>query len=295
MRRGPKLPPWVKRLRQRGEYAAFRIVAFIFTALTLETASTFSAWGWRTIAPLLPRHKRALANLQLAFPEKTADERERIARAMWSSLGSTFGEFFHMDQILAEKRIAMEPAAFFDDLAKGPSFVVCGLHFGNWEITSQVGLRIGLPISGTYKAAENPLVDAWVTARRAKMYPGGLFDKSPATARKMLRIAREGGYPAFLGDLRERAGVPTIFFGSKAMSNPFPALVARSLDRPIYAACIRRLPGTLFEARLERIDPPRTSDRAADVQAMTQALQSVFEAFIRETPEQWMWAHRRWE
>jgi len=289
------LPVWVIRIRERLEYLALRIVAFVFSALPLETASAFSAWGWRTIAPLLPRHQRALDNLKLAFPEKTEQERERIARAMWASLGSTFAEFFHMDQILAEKRIAMEPAEFFEALRKGPSFVICAPHLGNWEINSQVGLRLGLPISGTYKAAENPLVDKYITALRAPMYPGGLFDKSPATARKMLRIAREGGYPAFLGDLRERAGVPTIFFGHKAMSNPFPALIARVANMPIYAACVRRLPGARFEMRIARVETPRTNDRDADVQAMTQAVQSVFETFIRETPEQWMWAHRRWD
>ena len=289
------MPVWVIRCRQRLEYAAFRLVAFVFTTLPLETASSFSAWGWRTIAPWLPRHKRALANLKLAFPEKSDAERERIARAMWASLGHTFGEFFHMEQILAEKRIAMEPPEFFEAIAKGPPFVICALHLGNWEISSQLGLRIGLPIAGTYKAAENPLVDKWITAHRAKMYPGGLYDKSSATARKMLRIAHEGGYPAFLADLRERRGVPTTFFGHTAMSNSFPALIARSLNRPIYAACVRRLPGTMFEARVERIEPPRSNDREADVQAMTQALQTVFEGFIRETPEQWMWAHRRWD
>jgi KDO2-lipid IV(A) lauroyltransferase len=282
-------------MRERLEYWAFRLVAFIFTALPLEIASSLSAWGWRAIAPLLPRHKRALDNLKLAFPEKTDKERERIARAMWASLGRTFAEFFHMDQILAEKRIAMEPAELFEKIRNGPPFVICTLHLGNWEICSQVGLRIGLPIAGTYKAAENPLVDRYITAIRAPMYPGGLFDKSSATARKMLRIAREGGYPAFLGDLRERGGVPTMFFGRKAMSNLFPALIARTLNLPIYAACVRRLPGTRFETRVERIEPPRTNDRDADVQAMTQALQSVFETFIRETPEQWMWAHRRWD
>ena len=286
---------WVARSRERIEYAAFRVVAFVFGVLPLEVAAAFSDWGWRTIAPWLPRHQRALENLRHAFPDMSAGERERIARAMWGHLGRTFAEFFHMQQILEEKRIAMEPVECFEALRKGPPFVICALHLGNWEISSQVGLRLGLPISGTYKAAENPLVDAWILARRAPMYPGGLHEKSPAAARKMLRIAREGGYPAFLADLRERAGVPTTFFDREAMSNPFPALIARSANLPIYAACVRRLPGSRFEMRVARVETPRTHDRDADVRAATQAVQSAFETFIRETPEQWMWAHRRWD
>jgi lauroyl/myristoyl acyltransferase len=39
---------------------------------------------------------------------------------------------------------------------------------------------------------------------------------------------------------------------------------------------------------------PRTDDHAADAVAGTAALQAQFEAFIRQAPEQWMWAHRKW-
>ncbi len=39
------------------------------------------------VAPRNRRHQRALANLAIAFPEKTEAERDRIARAMWGNLG----------------------------------------------------------------------------------------------------------------------------------------------------------------------------------------------------------------
>ena len=289
------MPAWVTRLRERLEFAAFRLVAFVFTALPLETAAAFSAWGWRTVAPWLPRHQRALDNLRHAFPERSAADRERIARAMWGHLGRTFAEFFHMEQILKEERIALEPFETFEKIANGPPFVICAPHLGNWEICSQAGLRFGLPIAGTYQALTNPLVDKWTLDLRKSMYPGGLYEKSSATARVMLRKAREGGYPAFVADLRERNGVPTLFFGRVAMATPFPAMIARNANIPLYAACVRRLPGTRFEMRIVRLETPRTHDRDADVRAATQAVQSAFETFIRETPEQWMWAHRRWD
>ena len=286
---------WVTRLQQRLVYAGFLIVAFVFTAIPLEAASAFSAWSWGLFAPLLPRHKRALENLRLAYPDMSLDERERIVRSMWTHLGRTFAEFFHMPEIMAGQRIALEPLEAFESLVKGPPFVICSPHLGNWELCSQAALRFGLPVAGTYQALTNPFVDKWILDWRKPMYPGGLYEKSPATARTMLRKAREGGYPAFIADLRERNGVATTFFGRKAMSTPFPALIARSAHMPIYATCVRRLPGSRFEMRIKRLDTPRTEDREADVQAATQALQSAFEAFIRETPDQWMWAHRRWD
>ena len=49
-----------------------------------------------------------------------------------------------------------------------------------------------------------------------------------------------------------------------------------------------------FSLRIEKIEIPKTADRDADVRAATARAAGEFEEFIREAPEQWMWAHRRW-
>ena len=282
--------------RERLEFLAFRLVAAAGEALPLETASAWSGWCWRMVAPRLKRHRRALENLELAYPEMSPAERQKIAVAMWDNLGRTFAEFFHLAKIPAEGRLALEPFERFEAIAKGGPFVVCVLHMGNWELCSQAGLRFGVPIAGVYRGLSNPLIDAWTFQMRAPMYPGGLFEKTSSTARTMLRIAREGGYPCFVADQREGAsGVPTILFGHRATSNSFPAAIARTVGVPLYAARVLRKPGVRFTMRIEPVEAPRTNDRDADVRAATQNLQSRFEEFIREAPEQWMWAHRRWD
>jgi Kdo2-lipid IVA lauroyltransferase/acyltransferase len=281
--------------REKLEFAGFRLVAAAGAALPLETASAWSGWCWRLVAPRLKRHRRALDNLALAYPEMSADERQRVAVAMWDNLGRTFAEFFHLPEILAEERLALEPFERFEAIAKGGPFVVCVLHMGNWELCSQAGLRFGVPLAGFYRGLSNPLIDAWILQKRAPMYPGGLFEKTPGTIRALLRLAKEGGYPAFVADQREGRGVETTFFGHPAMSTPFPALIARTVGMPLYAARVLRKPGVRFTMRIEPVEAPRTADRDADVRAATQGVQSRFEEFVREAPEQWMWAHRRWD
>ena len=128
-----------------------------------------------------------------------------------------------------------------------------------------------------------------------QLYPGGLFDKSPMTSRALIKLARAGGYPCFVADLREGRGIAVPFFGRPASSNPFPALIARVAEIPLYAAAVVRTKGAHFVMRVEPVEVPRGGDRDADVLATTAALQARFEQFIRDTPEQWMWAHRRWD
>ena len=283
------------RLRHRLEYAGFRVAAAILTALPLDWSSAVSGRLWRLVAPRLKRQKRALDNLALALPELSEADRRRITLAMWDNLGRSFAEFFHLDEIVREGRIALEPFERFEAVAKGGPFVVCTLHLGNWELASQAGLRFGLPLAGVYQRLTNPLVDRWLYERRRPLYPGGLFDKSPATARALLKLARAGGYPAFVADLREGRGIEAPFFGRPAWSNPFPALVARTAAIPVYAAAVVRTKGAHFAMRVEPVAVSRSGDRDADVKATTAAIQARFEEFIRAAPEQWMWAHRRWD
>jgi Kdo2-lipid IVA lauroyltransferase/acyltransferase len=282
-------------LRFRLEYAGFRVLQAGARATPLETASRLSGLAWRLVAPRLYRQERALKNLSLAYPGLSLEERKKLAADMWENLGRTFAESFHLKRIVAEGRIRFEPEARFDEIARGGPFVVCGLHLGNWEIVAYAGKRMGAPLTGVYQRLSNPYVDAETHKLRAFLYEGGLLPKAPVTARALLRRAQEGGYPAFLADLRDDRGAKVPFFGHPARSNTFPALLARTTGLPLYAGVAFRLPDVHFVIRIEPVPVPATHDRAADAIAATAALQRQFEAFIREAPEQWMWAHRKWD
>ena len=282
-------------LKHRLEYAGFRTAGAISRALPVETASWLSGKGWRLVAPLLSRQQRAIANLSHAFPEKSPDEIKTLAAAMWENLGRNFAEGFHLDELTESGRITFEPDERFDEIPREGPFVVCGLHLGNWEIVAHTGKRMGVPLTGVYQRISNPLVDAETRRMRMPIYEGGLLPKTPVTARTMLRAAKEGGYPAFLADLRDDRGTAVPFFGRLARSNVFPALLARVTGLPLYAAAAFRRPNVRFTIRIERVPVPHTKDREADAVEGTAALQRQFEAYIREAPEQWMWAHRKWD
>ncbi len=282
-------------LRHRLEYAGFRLIQAAVLALPLEAASRSSGAAWRLIAPRLHRQRRALDNLALAFPDMPLKERERIAASMWENLGRTFAEGFFLKQIMAEGRVTFEPMEQLREIARGGPCIVCGLHLGNWELVAYAGKLMGAPFTGVYQRLSNPYVDEATLKLREPLYDGGLLPKTAVAARTLLKTAKQGGYPAFLADLRDDRGAAVPFFGALARSTVFPALLARTTGLPLYAGAAFRRPNVQFVIRGARVPVPETNDREADAIVATAALQKQFEAFIREAPEQWMWAHRKWD
>jgi Kdo2-lipid IVA lauroyltransferase/acyltransferase len=284
---------WRQDLRFRLEYVGIRVVAAIISALPLAIASGLSGVVWRQLAPWLPRHKRADANLARAMPELSPAERRRILLSMWENLGRTFGEFFHLPDLLKDGRLEIENV---DALAAAAhtGLVACAPHMGNWETLGPYAAQQGFPIAGIYRELANPLVEAFVRRLRTPYYSGGLYPKTAGSARRLVKQARSGGIVAFLADQRDGRGVPSPFFGQTAFSTPFPAFVARSVGLPLFAVRVLRRAGPRFSLKIEEVPVPNSGDREADVRAATAALQTRFEAFIREAPEQWMWAHNRW-
>jgi KDO2-lipid IV(A) lauroyltransferase len=285
----------LKMLRYRVEYGAFRLIGALLSALPVEVASNLSGAAWRTVAPRLSRHRRALAHLALAYPDRTLAERDDIARQMWENLGRTFAEFFHLEDLAAGDRARFLDPAGADELRKDYSRgVVCSPHIGNWELVVIAATRIGLKPAGVYQRIKNPFVDAYVTGIRQTLYPGGLYVKGGDAAKRLMRFAKAGGTVALLADLRENRSISVPFFGHPARSTTFPAFVARTLGLPLFAGGAIREAGCRFRLQIEEVPVPVTADREADIATATAALQASFERLIRAHPEQWMWAHRRW-
>ena len=116
-----RLLKFPKELGLRLEFAAVWLAIVLARAIPLQVASWLSGNLWRLIAPRLRRQKRALANLELAFPEKSLGERKAIAAAMWENLGRTFAESFRIKTLTESDRIVFEPAEGFDDAAPARS------------------------------------------------------------------------------------------------------------------------------------------------------------------------------
>ena len=162
----------------------------------------------------------------------------------------------------------------------------------------------GAEPAAVYRSVNNPYVDQYLRDQRRDLYPGGLFGRggvegdhgeSQKTARVIMDYVRRGGRLGMVCDLYDRTGIPVPFFGKPALTQAIGVMIARRVGARVWLArCVRKGKSSRFWIELTELRIPRTADQGADIRAAMAEMQQVFERWVREYPEQWMWSNRRW-
>ena len=291
-------PSYVSRSVWMLEAALFDAVSFVVRLFPIDTVSNTGAWLFQKLGPLTSANRVAAQNLRIAFPE--ADERQirRLLRAQWAELGRTLTEFPIVDRIVADTaRVQIEGLERLRAIAAGdgPVVFISG-HFSNFELMAAAIVGAGVPCQVTYRAMNNPYVDARVRRSRFR-YGVRLFaPKGLDGARELMRAIERGESVALLNDQKFNGGIEAPLFGVMARTAPGPSTFALRFGIPIQPLSIERTgPGARFKViahapfRLED-----TGDRAADLAAGVARINAFIEERIRARPTEWFWVHRRW-
>ena len=258
----------------------------------------------RRLGPWTGRHRVALGNLEKAFPEKTAEEREAIARDMWGNMARLMGEYVFLDRIFDydparpnEGRVEVEGVEIFERLLeeKGKPAIFFTAHMGNFELLPVAAATYGLEVTALFRPPNNPfLAQRLLGARHTAM--GHLVPSRAGASLALARVLEEGGQAGMLVDQNFKRGTYTEFFGRPCSTSPLLAKLARNFDCDVYPARCIRLPGGRFRLTLfDKLDIPRTPAGKVDDDQLTQLVTSIVEDWVRTDPGQWMWFHKRWK
>ncbi|TIV76129.1 MAG: lipid A biosynthesis lauroyl acyltransferase, partial [Mesorhizobium sp.] len=169
------------RLRQMEHWLVARLAMVLLSLLRLlppDSALNFADRAARRVGPLVGRHRVAVNNLRLAYPQKSDAEIEAIARDMWGNMARLAAEYIFLDALFdfdpdASKpgRVEVRGIEHFVAIAgeKKPHILFTG-HLGNFELLPVAAATFGMNITALFRPPNNPyLADYIHSTRRSSM------------------------------------------------------------------------------------------------------------------------------
>jgi len=242
-------------------------------------------------------------NLRLAFPERNDEERAKLLRECFDSLGRELGLFSQMASRSREQlRELMEVEGFENIIdsktARGHPLIYFTGHLGAWELTS-FGLSVlEHPFTFLVRRIDNPRVEEYVDGVRTR-FGNKTLDKLSA-ARSMVKLLRSGesalGLLPDLNTLDDEA-IFVDFFGVPAATTFLIAKLAVRTNTPLIPifAPWSEEKGKYLLIIETPIPAECSGDEEADVRRLTIEITRRVENQIRQYPGQWLWIHKRWK
>ncbi|NUN48917.1 MAG: lysophospholipid acyltransferase family protein [Candidatus Brocadiae bacterium] len=291
--------PLLRRLWYYAQYVGPRFAASLLQGLNEPFRREIVRLTARLTSIVDLRHApRAMEHLAAAgYPPA---ECRRITRGMFEHFATAFSEALVMRRTLSretmERHVEWVNMHLLDEaVAAGRGAVMVGCHQGSWELGGVcMGLR-GSPITTVARPFRNPYLDGYLNAA-LRTGTGQRVVHQEGALRSLLRDIRGGRVGILMADQNAgKGGVFVPFFGRPASTWPTPALLALRTGAPLLPFFTARLGPYRYAFGFHPDPPPpRTGDLEADVAAHTAWYTALFERSIRERPEQWLWAHRRW-
>ena len=281
----------------RAEAVAYDLIVALMRALPVDTASDLGAWFFRTFGPLTSTQKTVTRNLKLAFPDMDDASRQALIRRQWENTGRTTAEFPIMDRIVFDpSRVEIEGFERLEAIAaSGKPVIFISGHLSNWEVMNAAILQAKVPYLITYRAANNPYVDARIKAGRAA-YGVSMFAPKGSDGAKELMIAlKKGESVGLMNDQKFNRGVTTPFFGHPAETAPAPTRMAQRFGTVLQPLTIRRLHQAHFRVTVhDPIHVDDTGHRGQDIETTVCKISAFIEQAVRDNPDEWFWVHKRW-
>lgn len=294
------------RARDRAELLLYRGAVAALGLLPRGAGVSLGRWTALAYLRISSRRRRVvLANLTAAFPEKSPQEIERLARDSVRSFGAVFIDSLTIARAGTEalaSRVSVVGREHYDRArALHRGVLLMSAHLGGWELGAMLGGILGEPIVPIVRPLDNPLLEEELARLRTRF--GNRLIAKRAAARDILKTLRANEAVAILIDqnvvAREAVFVP--FFGRLAATSPAVALFQLKTGAPVVPVFVWPEANGRYRVELE---PPvfadefasdgSRADRDAAVAKATARYTEITEAAIRRDPAAWLWMHDRW-
>jgi KDO2-lipid IV(A) lauroyltransferase len=248
---------------------------------------------------VMPKRRKLMeAQLLACFPERSARERDAVARQSIAYLSQALTTFVRIPTMKAPEMDALVETEGFHHIEEAfrqkKGMITFTAHYGFWELMAIYVTRLYPDVSMVVRPLDNPKLDRLISGVRGSG-GGGVID-SKKVFREGLRLLRRNGILGILIDQNfHKGGVFVDFFGRPAATNTLVPILARRTGcavLPMHNVWKGEKIRIICEAPVTLSANP---DQNAAIGEDTQMLTRIAERWIREDPSQWLWLHNRWK
>jgi KDO2-lipid IV(A) lauroyltransferase len=240
------------------------------------------------------RRQIAKRNLELCFPDLSDEQRHDLLEKNQQTMGmmmiETAMSWWASDAML-QKRVSYEGLEYLEAaVEKGKGVILLTGHFTSMEIGGRL-IMLKQPCYVMFRELKNPLFNAFMMRARTHHSEGVVMQRDP---RVMVRALRKNKIVWYAPDQDhgKRQSVFAKFFGVQASTVIATARLAKMSGAAVIPFTPRRDEKGHYTLTLSA---PLTNFPAGDDIADAQRINDIIEKEIRQSPEQYLWAHRRFK
>ncbi len=235
-----------------------------------------------------------LDNLAIAFPDKSAWSRRRIAARTFQNVAITVIELLWLGKTrhgeVWEFTSVTGLEHYHEIRNQGRGVIAVTAHLGNCDMLACSQALSGVPLNiVTKELSAEGLSAVWMERRIAA---GVTLLPARGSILTIIRTLRKGEVLGLVVDQRtprDQGGATLPFFGLPAWTTLAPHILAARTGAALLPVWSSRKPDGSHRVRIG----PEISLETSAEETMT-TINAMIENWIRSNPDQWLWLHRRW-
>lgn len=282
-------------------------MARIFYYLIIKPLSFLPMWALYVLSDLLYlimrcgltyREKVVFSNLSLAFPDKSHEEIRAIAWKFYRHFCDLLAESVRLFSISKEEAIArfkvVNPEVLDALALQSKSALLVGGHYNNWELFAvATDPQIPHQLLGIYTPLTNVFFEKKFSESRSKF--GLVLVPKKKVKETFERYHNHLTVTTFAIDQSPRKSQKvywTRFLGQDTAVHFGAEKYAKEYNYAVVYGSARKVKRGHYELRFELIE---ANAPEAQEGAITERMTQLLEQQIHESPEYWLWTHKRWK
>ncbi len=278
----------------------FRLVSF-FTCLLPKSFSLFMA---RRLGDLIyffdSKHRSVAQNniLRSVAGQGGCRKAALLTRRAYQAFAQNIVEVSfipRIDKKYLEKYIQIENRQFIEQAFKrGKGVIFLAVHEGSWELSNIISANLGIPFLLFVRDQGFKRLNALLNSYRVKK--GCRIIHKDTGLRQMVEALKNNQSIGMTGDQGGKSGEIVNFFGRQASMSTGAMRLALKYDCAIIPVFYTRVKGPYTKVIFDQVyTAKRMKDPREELRVNLQALADIFEKYIRQYPQEYLWTYKIWK